>query len=100
MQTRSFPKTQPVSGGAALLERTPRVTQARSVRAVTSRGVSPDDVRELIDAAGPLALRDVAAGLGVPAHRAAAVVGWMLDHDCLRQDEWRRLTVRACWDAV
>ena len=62
--------------------------------------VSPGAVRDLLDAAGPLSLRDIAAGLGVPMQRASHIVSWMLDHDCLRQDEWRRHTVRGCADAV
>lgn len=77
-----------------------RVEAVRPAEHAPAARVSPDDVRGLIDAAGPLSLRDIAAGLGVPAHRASRVVEWMLDHDCLRQDEWRRLTLRGCRDAV
>ncbi len=54
------------------------------------RAIAVSDVCDLIDAAGPLSLRDMAGGLDVSLHQASTVVGWMLDHDCLRQDEWEQ----------
>jgi hypothetical protein len=60
-----------------------------SVVQTLERGIAPS-VCDLIDAAGPLSLRDIAAGLDVSLHQASNVVGWMLEHDCLREDEWDR----------
>jgi hypothetical protein len=54
------------------------------------RAIAVSDVCDLIDAAGPLSLRDIAGGLDVSLHQASTVVGSMLEHDCLRQDEWER----------
>lgn len=54
------------------------------------RTVSVSDVRSLLDATGPLSLHEIAAGLGVSDRQAAAVVGWMLEHDCVQQDEHER----------
>jgi hypothetical protein len=52
--------------------------------------VSVEAVRELIDAAGPLTIRDIAGGLDVAAHEASAVVGRMMLEGCLSRDEWDR----------
>jgi hypothetical protein len=65
-----------------------------SVRTVERR-VSTSDVRDLIDAAGPLTLRDIAGGLDVPERRAARVVATMTKGDRLQQDEWGRWRNRA-----
>ena len=54
------------------------------------RRIAVSDVCDLIDAAGPLSLRDIAGGLDISLQQASCVVGWMLEHDCLRQDEWER----------
>jgi len=58
------------------------------------REPSVADVRDLIDAAGPLAPRDVAAGLGAPSPATRGVVAWMLRHGRLREDEWGRVALR------
>jgi len=54
------------------------------------RRIAVSDVCDLIDAAGPLSLRDIAGGLDISLQQASCVVDWMLEHDCLRQDEWER----------
>jgi hypothetical protein len=54
------------------------------------RGIVPSDVRDLIDAAGPLSLRDIAGGLDVSTHEASTVVRSMIEHHSLSQDEWER----------
>ncbi|MBI5288622.1 MAG: hypothetical protein HY873_06585 [Chloroflexi bacterium] len=61
--------------------------------------LSSHDVRDLIDAAGPLSLRDIAGGLDAPLARVAGLVARMLAQGCLRQDEWgrhRRSPAPAC----
>lgn len=92
MHIQRSPQTYAPRAGSALVVRPSLMTGALTV--------SAGDVRDLIDAAGPLSLRDIAAGLGVPVYRAATIVNWMLEHDCLQQDEWRRHTLRGCADAV
>ncbi len=57
---------------------------------ISGRRVATSDVGDLIDAAGPLSLRDIAGGLNVSMHQASTLVDWMLRHDWLRQDEWER----------
>ncbi len=52
--------------------------------------ISIDDVCDLIDAAGPLTLRDIAGGLAVPVRRAAARVRQMVGAGALRRDEFGR----------
>ena len=52
--------------------------------------ISIDDVCDLIDAAGPLTLRDIAGGLAVPLRRAAARVRQMVGAGALRRDEFGR----------
>ena len=56
----------------------------------SGRRIVSSDVRDLIDAAGPLSLRDIAGGLDVSNYQAAALVHSMIEHNCLRQDEWER----------
>jgi hypothetical protein len=52
--------------------------------------VSPDEVRELIDAAGPLTICDIAGGLAVSVRAAVPAVRRMLSSGCLRRDEFDR----------
>lgn len=52
--------------------------------------ISVDDVCDLIDAAGPLTLRDIAGGLAVPIRRVAARIRQMLGAGALRRDEFGR----------
>lgn len=65
-----------------------------------AEAIAVDDVRDLIDAAGPLTLRDIAGGLAVPIRRAAARVRQMVGVGALRRDEfgryrlWRTSTTR------
>jgi hypothetical protein len=54
------------------------------------RRVAADEVTALIDAAGPLSLKDIAAGLSATVREAASVVWRMLDDGSLRTDEWSR----------
>jgi len=56
--------------------------------------VSSHDICDLLGAAGPLSLDDIAGGLGVPARQAAMIARWMLDHGLLEQDEWDRFMLR------
>ena len=60
------------------------------VATARTASVSVDRVRELLDAAGPLSLRDIAGGLNVAVRDAATVVRWMLDRGWLVHDEWER----------
>lgn len=57
---------------------------------ITGRTISIEDVCELLDAAGPLPLRDIAGGLDVSIAGAAALVQRMVNFGYLRQDEWSR----------
>jgi hypothetical protein len=52
--------------------------------------VSVDDVCDLLEAAGPLTLCDIAGGLAVPVRRAAACIRRMLANRDLRRDEFGR----------
>ena len=52
--------------------------------------VSADDVCDLIAAAGPLTVADIAGGLDVPVRRAAARVRQMLGRTLLKEDEFAR----------
>jgi hypothetical protein len=63
---------------------------ARTSHVEAAVGPSISDVCALIDAAGPLTLRDLAGGLNVPLRQASQLVVSMLDSDCLKQDEWAR----------
>ena len=54
------------------------------------RTASPDEVCDLIAAAGPLTVRDIAGGLAVSARQASASVQLMVRRNCLKQDEFRR----------
>lgn len=56
----------------------------------TSREVAAEDVRDLIDAAGPLTLRDIAGGLDVPLRLAAERVRRMVAGRTLTRDEFGR----------
>ena len=52
--------------------------------------VSVDDVCDLLAAAGPLTVRDIAGGLAVPARQAASCVRRMVRERSLRRDEFGR----------
>jgi hypothetical protein len=75
-----------------------RAPHARTVRPALSDSkfgasrhrTGASDVRDLIAAAGPLSLRDIAGGLGVSTSEATALLRSMVEHDGLRQDEWAR----------
>ncbi len=54
------------------------------------RPLSTDEVCDLIDAAGPLTVRDIAGGLDVPLRQASASVHRLAQRNCLKQDEFRR----------
>lgn len=60
------------------------------VPAVVADQIPFDDVCDLIAAAGPLTLRDVAGGLAVPAARAAGCVSKMIAECLLEEDEFGR----------
>jgi hypothetical protein len=62
-------------------------TLARNSRDDTSGG---DDVRDLIEAAGPLVLDDIAGGLDVSLPEASLRVHTLVAGGCLQQDEWDR----------
>jgi hypothetical protein len=55
------------------------------------RGASANDVRELLEAAGALGIRDIAGGLDITVSAAAATVEWMLSRGEARMDEWERV---------
>jgi hypothetical protein len=59
--------------------------------------ISAPDVRELIEAAGPLFLRDIAEGLDVPVADLEPVVAMMVAQGLLRQDEWTRYALAGAW---
>jgi hypothetical protein len=71
-------------GGTAVLARDTRIHDPRD-----------NDVCELIDAAGPLALHDLAGGLNVPVSELAGRVRRMVSEGRLRQDEWARFATAA-----
>ena len=52
------------------------------------------DICDLIEAAGPLALCDIAGGLDVPVAVASPVVQSMIADACVREDEWGRFAMR------
>lgn len=54
-----------------------------------SAGVA--DVRDLLEAAGPLDISDIAGGLDLPVAAVVGTVAWMLARGELRRDEWERL---------
>ena len=72
---------------------------APRVTATTTPRVSASDVRDLIEAAGPLSMRDIAGGLGVTEREAASVIRWMADAGELKQDEWGRLRLWGAYRA-
>jgi hypothetical protein len=68
------------------------VALARRIAAGAPAGrcVSVDAVCDLIEAAGPLTVRDIAGGLDVPLRQASASVHRLARSNCLKQDEFRR----------
>jgi predicted transcriptional regulator len=64
----------------------------RESRILDPRG---NDVCELIEAAGPLSIRDLAGGLNLPLPEVAAQVRRMASEERLQQDEWERYTTAA-----
>jgi hypothetical protein len=82
--TISTPRTTP-SGGRPL-----RFGPAVHVPAPVASAVSIDDICDLLDAAGPLTVRDIAGGLNVTIRQASACVQRMVLSHCLRRDEFRR----------
>jgi hypothetical protein len=75
--TRFVPSAM-LAGPAASSERTP------------AAGVAAAEVCDLIEAAGPLTVRDIAGGLAVSVRQASASVQLMVRRNCLKQDEFRR----------
>jgi hypothetical protein len=70
------------------------VIRTHARRAVRPRGdLSTDSVADLLRAAGSLSVEDIAGGLGVSVREAQAVVWRMIDEDCVKADEWQRLTL-------
>src|SRR4029079_1585149 len=63
----------------------PRRPAEQRLAVQTVERVTVHGVRDLIEAAGPLSLRDIAGALDVPERDAMVVVGWMIARDCLRQ---------------
>ena len=61
-----------------------------AIERVPSSGVAAAEVCELIEAAGPLTVVDIAGGLGVSARCAAGRVRQMVSSGCLREDEFGR----------
>jgi hypothetical protein len=57
-------------------------------------GLSTDSVADLLRAAGPLSVEDIAGGLGVSVREAQVVVWRMVDDDCVRPDEWQRMKLQ------
>ena len=69
-----------------------RPSARRAVR--PSTGLTTDTVADLLRAAGPLSVEDIAGGLGVSIREAQAVVWRMVDDDCVRPDEWQRMKLQ------
>ena len=68
-----------------------------SVAADAANDVSVDDICDLIDAAGPLALDDIAGGLNRSLRQVSACVQRMVQRRLLERDEFRRYRLRgAC----
>ena len=86
MTTITSVPTRTASHAAAPRYFGPRV----DIPAAVAPAISVDDVRDLLDAAGPLTLRDIAGGLAVPARRVAGRIRQMLADCALKQDEFGR----------
>jgi hypothetical protein len=68
--------------------------EPRTVRVSgAERNVSTAEVAELIEAAGPLSVRDIAGGLGVTVSAALGAVRQMVERHRLREDEWDRFSL-------
>ena len=64
-------------------------------RAVGQRSeLSADGVADLLRAAGPLSVEDIAGGLGASVRDVQAIVWRMVDEDCVRPDEWQRMKLQ------
>lgn len=94
-QTTTYRTTSPAIVHARRTAFVPGLTVPVRPVAVPQRRAAAGDVRDLIDAAGPLSLRDIAGGTGIAPHEAAQIVAHMVAHGVLRRDEWGRHSLRA-----
>jgi hypothetical protein len=79
----------------ASLEATVTVIRPSARRAASPReDLTTDSVADLLRAAGPLSVEDIAGGLGVPVREAEGVVRTMVADDCVRPDEWQRMKLQ------
>jgi hypothetical protein len=79
----------------ASLEAPVTVIRPSARRAATPRAeLSTDAVADLLRAAGPLSVEDIAGGLGAPLREVRAVVRQMVDDDCVLPDEWQRMKLQ------
>jgi hypothetical protein len=66
------------------------IVDIRNDAIATTSSVTEAEVCDLIEAAGPLGLRDIAGGLDASIRAVAARVRRMLRNGTLKQDEWAR----------
>ena len=81
----SMPFVAPGFGGDALV---------RPFFVVRPRAITAADVQDLLEAAGPLSLRDIAGGLQVSEREAEVRVASMVAAGALGADEWGRYRLR------
>ena len=75
-------------------------SEARSLRSyqqVREAHASVRDLRELLEAAGPLPLQDIAAGLDISVTETGRLVCRAVRAARLRQDEWERYSLSGPW---
>jgi hypothetical protein len=62
----------------------------KSAFIVASQTAMEEQVCDLIEAAGPLAIEHIAGGLSVPVSEAQSCIGHMVERGWLKQDEFAR----------
>ena len=93
--TTEAPMRTPVSTGHTTSSAHARLqTPKPPTAAPAAVSASTDDVLALIDAAGPLTLKDIAGGLNVSLRYASSLVRRLAAGGCLGLDEWDRHRVR------
>jgi hypothetical protein len=79
---------------ATLAETLRAPARSKTMVQTIERGISIDDVCELLSAAGPLSAGDIAGGLDVSVREASNYVGFMVAHGDLQEDEFGRYRLR------
>jgi hypothetical protein len=90
-KTNTYPSPFGASGN--VLASPPASAGALPSVAAGQHFLTAADICELIDAAGPLTVDDLAAGLRVGSRETRALVGWLERNGDLRQDEWGRFAL-------